>query len=422
MPQVVLAIVPGSYTFRPFNDARFHMGVLSTSASRAWWLAWALMLGVSAEARCEDSAVWKFGALVQADHRAVSGDDEDFLWRRIRPSLEGRWGDVVTLRVVPELVGGDVRLTDAYLDVALHPRATLRAGRFKTPLGMERLQSSSALAFNERGLTSELAPSRDIGLQVHGKLADGRLDYALAVLNGAADGREGHSANPDDAYDIAARIVVQPWKASGGALSGLALGLAVNHGDRQGTDATYLPRYRTPGQDTFFRYRTTVMPDGRQVRWSPQVIWHGGPFGVTGEYVASKQTLRDTVAGARMAMDHCAWQLAGRWVLSGEDASQRGVSEPAHPFSPGTGQWGALEAVARVGGLDIDDDAFPVFARADDAASSARSWGMGLNWYLNRYLKLAANYTHARFGHAEGNATGRREDERVFFTRVQLVF
>ncbi len=403
-----------------------HMPVDATPSRRLGWLAWAAMMGVCTDARSSEGAwrrvEWKLGAQVQADHRAVTGGENDFLWRRIRPSLEGRWGEVVTLRIVPELTGGDVRLTDAYLDVALHPRAALRVGRFKTPIGMERLQSGSALAFNERGFTSELAPARDVGAQLHGRRADARLEYALGVFNGTPDGRDGHSANPDNAYDIAARVLVQPWKGSDHALSGLAFGMAASRGDRQGVGDGVLPRYRTPGQSTFFRYRSTVMADGSHERWSPQVSWHGGPFGLMGEYLASKQGLRDTVSAARTALDHRAWQVVGRWVVTGEDAGLRGVSQPARPFSPGAGQWGALEAVARVGRLDIDEDAFPVFADASSSASSARSWGVGLNWYPGGNLKLAANYTDTRFAQGAPDAMSRRADERVFFTRVQLAF
>ncbi len=407
------------------------MGFSPTSASRipgrsGWLVAAAALLGACADARCDDGMArwveWKAGGLVQADHRAVAGDDGHFLWRRLRPSLEGRWGEVVTLKIVPELAGGDVRFADAYLDVAFHPRVALRLGRFKTPVGMERLQSGSTLAFNERGFPSELAPARDVGLQLHGRLGGARMEYALGLFNGAPDGRDGHSANPDDAHDVAARIVVQPWKESGGALSGLSVGLAASHGDRHGAGDAHLPRYRTPGQDTFFRYRATAVADGSHARWSPQVAWHGGPFGVLGEYVASRQTLRTVAGDARAALDHRAWQLVGRWVLTGEDASQRGVTQPARPFSPGAGHWGAFEAVARRGRLEIDEDAFPLFADADSAASSASTWGVGLNWHPTRNLKLAANYTHASFGHVQGGAAGRREDERVFFTRLQLAF
>jgi phosphate-selective porin OprO/OprP len=46
---------------------------------------------------------------------------------------------------------------------------------------------------------------------------------------------------------------------------------------------------------------------------------------------------------------------------------------------------------------------------------------VGLNWFLTSNLKLQFNHTHARFdGGAAGGAD--REDERTFFSRVQVGF
>jgi phosphate-selective porin OprO/OprP len=108
-------------------------------------------------------------------------------------------------------------------------------------------------------------------------------------------------------------------------------------------------------------------------------------------------------------------------VLTGEDASYRGVLKPAHPFALDGEGWGAFELVARYGELDIDEDAFPLYADAALSARRARAWGLGLNWYLNANLKLVFNHTHASF---DGGAPlgADREDEQVTSTRVQVAF
>ena len=212
-------------------------------------------------------------------------------------------------------------------------------------------------------------------------------------------------------------MFVEPWKGGDGALSGLGFGIAASSGDKHGAGNNFLPRYRTPGQATFFSYRGTVLADGRHSRWSPQAYWYAGPFGLLGEYIRSKQDV--TAGAARASLGHEAWQLVGSWVLTGEKASHRGVA-PNQPFTPGAAGWGAFEVVARYGELDIDDDAFPLFADAGAAASSATAWSLGLNWYLNRNLKLVANYSQADFD--GGAAGGDRETEKTFFTRAQFSF
>lgn len=91
--------------------------------------------------------------------------------------------------------------------------------------------------------------------------------------------------------------------------------------------------------------------------------------------------------------------------------------------------WGAFEAVARIGQLDIDDDAFvgstTRFANPQASASKAKNYVAGLNWYLNKNVKLSASYSDTRFdGGANGGATvvADRDAERAIFTRVQLSY
>ena len=53
------------------------------------------------------------------------------------------------------------------------------------------------------------------------------------------------------------------------------------------------------------------------------------------------------------------------------------------PRSP----YGALELAIRYSELDLDDGTV--------LGGRERDWTAGVNWYLNRYLKLQANYVHA---------------------------
>lgn len=372
----------------------------------------------------DDQVQLKLGVLAQADHRVFIDDDpaaqnDTFLWRRIRPTLEGSWGDLVGFRLTPEFAGDSASIVDAYVDLKFSPAATVRVGKVKGPIGLERLQSGGAIALVERGFPTELAPNRDIGVQLQGALAGAKVTYVAGVYNGAADGRDSPTSNPDDDFEFAGRLFFEPWKGGDGALSGLGFGIAASTGDKAGSGNNVLPRYRTPGQATFFSYGASVIADGEHRRWSPQAYWYAGTVGLLGEYIRSEQTVFDTATATRASLDHSAWQLTGSWVLTGEAASYRGV-KPDQPFAPGDGGWGAFELVARYGRLQIDDDAFPLFADPAAAASEATAWTLGLNWYLTGNLKLVANYARADF---DGGAVGGdRQDEKTFFTRAQVAF
>lgn len=382
--------------------------------------------GLSVKSAPPGDVELKLKALVQADGRFYIGDEQNpqndtFLWRRIRPTLEGNWGPLIGFRLTPEFAGDSATIVDAYVDVKFDPRATLRIGKVKGPIGLERLQSGGATALIERGFPTELAPNRDLGAQLQGELAGSTVSYVLGAYNGAVDGRDSPTTNPDNDFEYAGRVFAEPWKNGGDALSGLGFGIAASHGETHGSGNNFLPRYRTPGQVQFFNYRSAVVADGDRSRWSPQAYYYRNAFGLLGEYIVSKQEVLLPAAGARAKLDHSAWQLTAGWVLTGEDASYKGVVKPNQPFTLGSAGWGALELVARYGRLDVDDDAFPRFADPAVAASEASSWGLGLNWYLTGNLKLVANYTQTAFeGGAPGGAD--REDEKAFFTRAQFSF
>ena len=75
-----------------------------------------------------------------------------------------------------------------------------------------------------------------------------------------------------------------------------------------------------------------------------------------------------------------------------------------------------------MGELSIDQAQFPSVAAAG-SASKATSWGGGVNWYLNKNVKLSLDYEQTRFrnGSAKaGNVTA--QSEKIIFSRVQLAF
>jgi phosphate-selective porin OprO/OprP len=84
--------------------------------------------------------------------------------------------------------------------------------------------------------------------------------------------------------------------------------------------------------------------------------------------------------------------------------------------------------VGRYAELDIDDDAFPVFSNPDSSATAAHAWSVGLNWYLNKNLRVNTSFSRTTFdGGGQSTAltapaTITRQPEQAFFTRLQLSF
>ncbi|MDQ3797345.1 MAG: OprO/OprP family phosphate-selective porin, partial [Pseudomonadota bacterium] len=308
----------------------------------------------------------KLRALVQGDARIYTGDEaavnDTFFIRRARAILEGTVGNFVSFRLTPDFGGNEITLFDAYVDLItpLHytdsagesvSLAVVRGGKFKSPVGLERLQSAAWTHMIERAYPTELAPNRDIGAEIYsGDLINGKtgnpFNYAFAFTNGAPDGSNSPLANPDDNFEYAARLGVEP-------IENLGFGISGSIGDKEGgageEAGDFLPGYRSPGQQTIFEYAATTAAAGQQFRWSPQAYYYTGAFGMLAEYIQS--SLRVTNGITENTLIHKAAQGTFVYVLTGEDASFSGV-DPEAPV--GGGGWGAWELAARGAWLDLD--------------------------------------------------------------------
>ena len=381
--------------------------------------------------------------VLQVDNRTFFSDgniegNDGFVLRRARPILSGTVYRDFDFLFVPEFGGPTVQILDAYLNYRYESWMQIRAGKFKTPVGLEQLQGDRDTLFNERSLATDLVPNRDVGFQLWGDIADGALSYAVGAFNGVGDARNSSNADFEDNREFAGRVFAQPFKNSSvRPLQGLGFGIAGSIGsvssNSAGLPATTggtLPGYATDGQQQFFAYNPTngaVAANGGHWRLSPQASYFYGPIGLLGEYVVSNQRVSRTIAPlSPISLGHTAWQITGSWLLTGEDATF-GALIPRHAFDPRNGHWGAFQLVARYAELDIDDAAFPLFANADTSATEAHAWSAGLNWYLNKSVIVKLNYSRTTFAGGGGAGTTApaplaRQPEEVLFTRVELAF
>lgn len=434
----------------------------------------------------------KFRGLLQADYRSFQQGENDVrnrsnnragsldangfheandsaLLRRVRPTVEGTVLGKYDFRFTPEFAGGGASVVDAYLDARLSPALKIRAGKYKPFVGLERLQSGSDIKFLERSyVANAILPNRDVGISVYGEVFGDKLNYAFGLNNGVVDGGNSTTGTEFDSNkEFTARLFATPFKDETNALAGLGFGIAGTYTNIDGernldftntsaADATRngLPSYVSDGQQTFFRYGSAAVADGKRTRIAPQANYYYGPLGLTAEYARVDQnisllasTTSNTptvfVAGSNKKLSHDAWQIAATYLITGEDASFKGI-KPKQNFDIDKGGWGAWELVARYSELNLDDDTFRnkagtsfstgTYANLSESAKSAKSWTAGVNWYLSQNAKIALNYEHTKFegGAANGtsattiNASGSnvkdRESEDALLARLQVAF
>jgi phosphate-selective porin OprO/OprP len=372
--------------------------------------------------------------LLQVDSRTFFSDDkalgnDSFLLRRARPILSGTVYHDFDFLFTPEFAGNVVQILDAEVNYRLMPELQLQIGKMKPPVGLEALQAEEFTLFNERSLATDLVPYRDIGVELHGNLYGGAITYAAGLFNGSPDYQTTTTNNNfqnNKSFD--GRIFVQPYiNKSNSPLKGLGVGVAgtyqLDAGATNSVNNTGLTQgFTTDGQQKFFTYSSSDASTGVHTRITPQAYYYWGPLGLMGEYVANTDHVSNFAKKTSANLENTAWEVSGGWMLTGENASYYSVT-PYHPFSPFNGRWGAVQIVGRYARLDLDQNTFSDYANPATSASEASAWSVGLNWYLNRNLRVNTSYSRTKFDGGTGpGATVTKQPEEVFFTRMQLVF
>jgi phosphate-selective porin OprO/OprP len=137
-----------------------------------------------------------------------------------------------------------------------------------------------------------------------------------------------------------------------------------------------------------------------------------------GEYTLTQEGFRKGAVQRTIPLR--AWQVQAAYILTGEQKSGGGV-DPLRNFDPQNGQWGAVELAIRVGDFSAGKAVYDYgFADPARAARRAHEWVGGVNWYLNRLVRLSLDCGLTNF--AGGAATDDRASEITVIGRFQLKF
>ena len=160
---------------------------------------------------------------------------------------------------------------------------------------------------------------------------------------------------------------------------------------------------------------------GHRTRLAPQAYYYLGPFGLLAEYTLAEEGFQKGTVRQDVAFR--AWQVQASYILTGE---KKGFVSPVpkKPFDPHNHSWGAVELAVRVSDFEAEQGLFNYgFASITNTPRHAHEWIGGVNWYLNRMLRVSFDYGNTNFG---GGATvalgGNRPSERTVLQRFQINF
>ncbi|ARO88787.1 porin [Nitrosospira lacus] len=373
----------------------------------------------------------RIGGFAQTGWKSQGGSRQDSTvetdaQHRALLTIDGKFGKVYGFRIAPSFAN-TVGILDAYVNANFTEFFKVSLGKLKVPFGLERIQSATALAFNGRAFPSDLVPNRDIGIQIFGNMSGGATEYQIGAFNGAVDNdaalRHGGFDINNNGIDFVGRIFSHPFRNGGlDILKDFGLGVAYSQGLQESNETAgnaNLPAFHTPGQHIFASYVGGAFANGVRERISPQFHYYNGRLGVIGEYVLSRQEI--TLGTATHKVNNDAFQIQSSWFVTNDNATFRRMT-PRNPFNWSAKTWGAVELVARYAELNIDHDAFTAgFFNPSTSARKAKDIGVGINWHLNRHIKLQLNYHHTTFEHGAADGAD-RPDEKVLFSRLQIAF
>jgi phosphate-selective porin OprO/OprP len=287
------------------------------------------------------------------------------------------------------------RWKDVYVNLTYVKNAQVQIGKFKVPFGLDQLTGVTHNDFVYRSLGANyLAPGRDVGVQVHGSFWKHGLEYATGVFQ--HDGDNARSKKIEGGgTTFATRMAGTPFRhLSDSSIGGITMGSAFTISAL--SDDSFRPnglRGRTVmTQDTFYE---SVYVKGHRRRWEADMDWTSGRTSARAEYTWVSDDRLSQGIGDQDLSDARArsWYVSGTWVLTGEDKKR--PLKAAEPFVQGG--IGAIELAIRYERMWFDST--PVGPdeplrnpRADTILPSAdKALTLGVNWTLNRFVKVQVN-------------------------------
>jgi phosphate-selective porin OprO/OprP len=326
-------------------------------------------------------------------------------FRRARLSLSGEAFHVVDYEIEFDFAG-QTDFKDVYMTINELPwLGHLRVGHFKEPFSLEELTSSRYITFMERGLNNVFAPGYRTGVMAFDHSQSENMTWAIGAFATLIPENPPKfpSENFDDAggTSLTMRYTFLPWYDEATEGRGLLhTGICYTYRD--------IPEL-APGKTN--RFRLATRPEAHLAEYvantgylddaatvnalDVELAWVYGPFSMQSEY-----TWFWLHRSANDAPTFHGGYVGASWFLTGEHRSYSrtaGKFSRVKPFenffrvrtedgriSTGRGAW---ELAYRWSYVSLND--------AGVRGGRVGDHTVGVNWYLNPYMRVMFNYIHS---------------------------
>ncbi len=385
---------------------------------------------------------FKLGGRLQADYGTFDGfytrngnNADAAYFRRAFLELSGTvykdWKYVLSYDLAHNAGNSD----DGYFDEAsiaytgFNP-VNLRFGRFDPDFGLEKATSSKWITAIERSAIYEIADwvnghENGMGVQASSVLGN------MAFLSGGVSAKDSNDTDGESVKQFNVRGVFAPMAEAGNVLH-LGLNYANRGLDDVAADGRIRPRLTVRGvstnggndagtngnRATFGGFQGVAGDFDSDAAWGAELAYAMGPFSAQAEYLARKLKadragIEDVEANGYYA------QLA--YTLTGESRGYKLDGAKFDSIKPENKQLGAWEVFYRYDNIKVEDDNVTVATATREVGDTkAKLHTVGVNWYVNDVVKVAANYVKAETDKITNNVGD--DDGDAFVMRMQYAF
>ena len=304
--------------------------------------------------------------------------------RRGRIEIDGTFAEDWGYAAEFDYAKNKVAIKDLKLGYESDSGATYYIGHQKQPYSLSLEMSSNDIPFVERSIDNYLVATftdRAIG----GRFENHGSNWFVAGgLYG--DSMKSGSSNGDEGWGAAGRFIYAPVVNSNQVLH---LGVRGAYRSIDTSSPVMKIKDQTTDFSNFNIVNTGVLPEFESATlFGPEIGASWGPL-----YLTAEHTTADIDRNGRQSLEFSGWNAAISLNLTGEsrtnsyriDAGEFKAIRPNQYFDLSNGEFGAWEISARYASVDLNDG--DIMGGEEDALS------LGLNWYLNRNVRIMADWT-----------------------------
>ncbi len=334
-------------------------------------------------------------------------------------------------------------LLNCFVNFNYDKRLQFRVGRFKTPYTYEFYKINVwNLYAPERSIYNvNFALNRQLGGMFWGQLFRDRVEYAVGAFDGARNSYQPYKDTPD----AIGFLNIKPFEPVSDPAAPLAFLRDLNFGGsgawgnennpltpavlRTSTNASSAGITSTSAVNSanvpFLAFNNNVTEKG------PRALWelHTAYFYKGLTFMGAWDSGYESWAAGNGRPEHVpvnGYFVQAAYIITGETRTGVGVIDPLRRFDLRRGRFGlgAWEPTARFSDVSVGKQVFSGgLADPNLWTNQAYLVDVGVNWYLNKFVKVYFDWEHAIFGNPVSYAPGQfSKTNDLFWLRLQVWF